>query len=137
MRFQRRDVDFECLWNVATLISNVATLENFLCGMSRRCPERRDVALNVTTLFCLRPKTPHCFALTLPSSYLNPSVLCRAPTQPLPESTSSPVEDHSIALRHPLHLHCHHLFPRLPVPYPCSPLPHSTSESSHWSGHPP
>ena len=74
VRFQRCDVDFELLWNVATLISNVATLifytlwnvatlisnvatlifnilwnvatlEDFLSGTSRRCPERRDVVL--------------------------------------------------------------------------------------------
>ena len=113
VRFQRQDVDFELLWNVATLISNVATLilnssgtsrrwKNFLSGMSRRWKisslERRDVAPNVTTLSCLRPKTPHFFASTLPSSYLNPSVLCHAPTQPLPESTSSPVGGHSFSL---------------------------------------
>ena len=94
MRFQRRDVDFELLWNVATLISNVATLifnilwnVATLASTSRRWKisslECRDVAPNVATLSCLRLNTPHFFAPTLPSSYLNPSVLCRAPTQTL------------------------------------------------------
>ena len=33
---ERRDVDFECLWNVATLISNVATLNFTFSETSRR-----------------------------------------------------------------------------------------------------
>ena len=36
VRFECHDVDFECLWNVATLISNVATLNFTPSGTSRR-----------------------------------------------------------------------------------------------------
>ena len=35
VRFERHDVDFECLWNVATLTSNVATLNFTPSGTSR------------------------------------------------------------------------------------------------------
>ena len=36
VRIQRRDVDFECLWNVATWISNIATLIFQPSGTLRR-----------------------------------------------------------------------------------------------------
>ena len=40
VRFERCDVDFECLWNVATWISNVATLIFKPSGTSRRESQR-------------------------------------------------------------------------------------------------
>ena len=43
--FQRRDVDFYYPLERRDVAPNVATLENLLSGTSRRCPERRDVAL--------------------------------------------------------------------------------------------
>ena len=116
MRSQRRDVDFEPLWNVVTLISNVTTLilnilwnvatlvinvavlENLLSGTSRRCP-------------VLRPNTSHSAVLTLyhprlnPSSPAHPSTLTLVgvpyhtgrrtvfcpPTPPSPSHTPSPL----------------------------------------------
>ena len=83
MDFQRRDVDFSTLWNVATWISNVATLifqpsgtsrRGFptsrrwlvtLSRTSRRFPERRDVSPNVATF----PRTSR--------RWHNPSLQCR------------------------------------------------------------
>ena len=105
MDFQRRDVDFSTLWNVAMWISNVATLickpsgtsrRGFptsrrwlvtLSGTSRRFPERRDVGIillcHVATLPCFKANnSPFCSSLCtahfLSPSNHTPPVPCRS-----------------------------------------------------------
>ena len=114
------------LWNVATLILNVATLLIPLSVTSRRCPERRDVGFstlcNVATLprtsrRCpvLRPRTVH-FALFLFTSHTptppeNLALLRTCPPQPcrssFPHRSEVPplLSDHPCASQsHPLQL---------------------------------
>ena len=65
-RLISRDVDFNTLWNVVTLVS---TLRRWKMSSL----ERRDVASNIATLRCLRPKSPSFVGLTLLQFCLNPN----------------------------------------------------------------
>ena len=116
MRSQHRDVDFEPLWNVVRLISNVATLilnilwnvatlvinaaklENILSGTSRRCPALRSHTSHFSILTlchpCLNLSSPaHPSTQTLarvPYHTGRRPVFC-PPTPPSPLHTPSPL----------------------------------------------
>ena len=110
---ERRDVGTLSSLERRDVVLNVATLENVLSGTSRRCPERRNVALfkaHITFIFFFYP-TP---------LLLNPSSPCvDLPHRPLPEFPTTLVGGQYSSLRHPL----------------CTPPSPSHTQSTVWVSH--
>ena len=123
--YKRRDIEFKSLWNVATLIFNVATsilttlwnvvtlisnvatlifapLWNVATLISNVATLVITILWNVATLPCLRPKTPSFFLFYPTPLLLNPSFPVQLSTLTLAGVPNTPVGGQYTALQHPL-----------------------------------